>query len=583
MIGGHGSPLTVATVNSRFLEPAGIGDDRSVISPRLAIALLGVLAAAAGHDRGAAAMDATVRRAMPDDGAAAVLVARDGEVVLQRGYGEAKPDVAASADTLFDVASVSKQFTAAAVLRLVEMGKLGLDDRLAEHWPAVPPDKAEIRIRHLLDHRSGLPIEVELTDAERADRDAMLKAVLRAPLQFEPGHGFAYSNAGYNVLAALVELASGQSFERFCRRQIFEPAGMTSTGFVGDDGLDESRAAARYEDGDATDATDSAIDWAWHWAFRGASGVVTTVSDLYRWDRVLRAGTVLGPAATAALRGDGDRDYAFGWEHGVTSKGTPRLHHDGRCYGFRSSFTRLPADDGVVIVLGTAAVPVRDLATDLEAELLAMAPPAERLKACAGTFALPDDGTLQLTVHGDTLELRPFGTEATARVRHGVPWSAQDPWCRADVDERALHIVEALAHHSRRTDDDYASTEARDAARACLQRLTQRAGPWREATTIGSTDAPPSSFVAVRCQDGREIWRLRWNDDRRCVAIEPVAEHPFAIALTWRHGRVFAASSLDGNADLEIELDGEGDRPARSLSWRDRSTPSTAPLRARRR
>ena len=162
-----------------------------------------------------------------------VLVAREGEIVLHKGYGLAdrRREIACRPDTIFDLGSVTKQFTATAILKLEMAGKLRTDDTLAKHFEGIPRDKAGITLHQLLTHTSGLD-HAYGKDENYAPRDVALQVFFKMPLLFTPGEKFHYSNPGYSILAAIVEDVSGLPYERYLRKELFEPAGMTETGYT---------------------------------------------------------------------------------------------------------------------------------------------------------------------------------------------------------------------------------------------------------------------------------------------------------------------------------------------------------------
>ena len=195
----------------------------------------GAPARAARADRLSAELHRHLTNTAADSGfSGAVLVARGGKVVLHEGYGWA--DLAKTApvtrETRFYIASITKQFTAAAVLKLEERGRLGLADPVGKHLPGVPPDKAAVTIHQLLTHTSGLGQDYA-ADGIR-DRAEAVRAVLAKPLKSPPGAQFRYSNDGYNLLAVIVEVVSGESYESFLRQNLLRPAGMSRTGFWGE-------------------------------------------------------------------------------------------------------------------------------------------------------------------------------------------------------------------------------------------------------------------------------------------------------------------------------------------------------------
>ncbi len=281
-----------------------------------------------------------------------VLIAKDGEILLERGYGQADRTAGTpnGPDTLFDIGSVSKSFTATAVARLQSSGLLNVSDRIGKHLNGVPIDKAAITVRHLLSHTSGLPRMYSFAPEQLATRDGMVAAALATPLVAPPGSRFEYTNAGYFLLAAIVECVSGIPFEAVLHREVFAPAGLRDTGVCGDAALDAERSAKRYEEGREVG---SMLAWGYGWGHRGATGVVTTVRDLYRWDRALRGGEVLSVDAKALLFTPGPDGYGCGWFVRQTPRGSLWIYHEGAAPGAQAVFHRYAGqgEDAVVIVL----------------------------------------------------------------------------------------------------------------------------------------------------------------------------------------------------------------------------------------
>ena len=170
---------------------------------------------------------------LPDGTSGTVVAARDGEIAHCQGFGLADREakVAAGCDTAYDIMSMTKQFTAAAILKLQMMGKLRVSDPMSKFVGPVPDDKRAISVHHLLTHTSGLTDQLG-GDYEALSREEMLDGALESELRSAPGTEYYYSNLGYSILAAIVEKASGMSYERFLASHLFEPAGMRHTGYV---------------------------------------------------------------------------------------------------------------------------------------------------------------------------------------------------------------------------------------------------------------------------------------------------------------------------------------------------------------
>ena len=243
------------------------------------------------------------RLAQEDGFRGVVMIDIGGQTVLAEAVGAADPTSGRPyrVDTQGEIGSISKCFTAAAVLKLKDQGKLKLDDPIGRYLPNVPADKAGITIRQLLTHTAGLPDYVPdaagqlapTRDDEAMTREEMERRVLIAPLAFEPGKGWAYSNAGYSLAAAIVERVSGRPIERFLIDEVLAPAGLRHTGF-----------AAVYDEAssDRSREGSSIRDASWgpqgpQWALIGSGGMVSTAAEMIAWRRAFMAGKIVSPAS----------------------------------------------------------------------------------------------------------------------------------------------------------------------------------------------------------------------------------------------------------------------------------------------
>ncbi|MGE3172117.1 MAG: serine hydrolase domain-containing protein [Planctomycetota bacterium] len=370
---------------------------------RLAFAVaLSCPLAAQAPDRPAALGPALDRALQLDQGGrfwGAVAVARGGEELLAKGYGFADyRDRPITADTRFEIASVSKQFTAVAVLRLVQKGRLQLDATLGDLFAAVPADKAAITVHQLLTHTAGLSPRAGVPYAWRGDRAAYVARILGEPLATAPGAAFAYANVGYALLAAIVEEVTGGSFEDWSRVEVFAAAGLRDTGFVGDEALqDPARSTVRLGDPNLR----VAADWSWGWGYRGMGGVVSTARDLLRWNRALRRGALLEDATLAAFLQVAKDDYACGVFVAATERGTRRVHHSGSVAGYRAWLVNLLDEDADVVVLTNDQCDPRAVAQVLEQTLLPS--PALTLTIDTGPYEVGNHRSCEL---GDAARLR---------------------------------------------------------------------------------------------------------------------------------------------------------------------------------
>ena len=295
---------------------------------------------------------------------------RENEIIYTGGYGTANldHDITIEANTVFHVASVSKQFTAAAIVLLAQDGKLSLDDDVHEHVPELPDFGHEITIRHLIHHTSGLRDQWELLSMSgwRYSRDLITNqdvlAVIKRQreLNFDPGAEFVYSNSGYTLLAEIVARVSGQSFREFTTQRIFQPLGMDHT-FFRDDFREIVRGQAYgYTANDETGAYRLSVT---NFDTVGATSLLTTASDLMKWQRNFDNHEVGGEALTeqmlvrGKLNSEAEIDYAFGLSHG-SYRGQDTISHGGGDAGYRSFLLRFPElGFSVAVLCNTPADP----------------------------------------------------------------------------------------------------------------------------------------------------------------------------------------------------------------------------------
>ena len=298
----------------------------------------------------------------PDAPGCAVGIIWDGQIIYSRGYGMADLDNGShiTPSSVFYVASMAKQFTAACVLLLAGRGHFSLDDDVHRYWPEFPKYGAPLTIRHLLCHTSGLRDDIDLwllagrSYEESFDNGDLVKLLLRQnSLNFVPGAEKLYSNANYLVLAELVRLLSGKSLRDFADDNIFQPLGMLDSFF--DDGTSDERSRVisyrSVEDGPFTPYV--------HKFFAvGSGGLCTTVDDLSLWEqsfsnhRVPRRGLeeMLLPGR---LDNGEEVNFAFGLQHGW-HKGLRLVHSPGSMLGFRAQVLRFPEQGLSVICLANA-------------------------------------------------------------------------------------------------------------------------------------------------------------------------------------------------------------------------------------
>lgn len=254
----------------------------------------------------------------------AVMVVRNGQVVFQRTCGLANREqkIPVTMETVFAVGSAPIDFTRAAILLLADEGKLDLDDKITRFLQDVPPDKQSITLRHLMTGRSGLPDFHDLPsdsnpDHSWIDREEAIRRIMAQKLLFPPGKRSQHSHSAWGLLAAVVEIASGETYPEFTRNRLFKPAEMQATGFFGEP-IPVERVAVGYGQRKSSE-TNSPPHWGpTSWLVMGSGGQVSTLPDMLRWTQFVRGGKLLSPKsttlyleATQGISSDGDM---FGFE-----------------------------------------------------------------------------------------------------------------------------------------------------------------------------------------------------------------------------------------------------------------------------
>lgn len=286
----------------------------------------------------------------------AVLAGQGGKVVAAVAVGtlSESSEEPITVDTLFELASCTKPFTAVAVMKLAEEGKLSLDDPIAKHLPGIPASCEGITVRHLLQHTSGIPG----TNSRGGGTDlaAVLPTFLEGGPRTPPGTKHAYWNQGYSLLSEVIARASGRPYTQYVREAILEPCKMASTRFAGDappKGTPVATGAStRGSRGPRTALEHPYGEYGFQ--YRGMGGLVTNLIDLWRFDRSLARGKLLSEESLAEMLKPGDSGYALGWRVTRRDNGRSVHGHTGSVRGFLASIRRDPADDACLFVLANS-------------------------------------------------------------------------------------------------------------------------------------------------------------------------------------------------------------------------------------
>jgi CubicO group peptidase (beta-lactamase class C family) len=320
-----------------------------------------------------ARMDQIVRTsAEANEFSGSVLVARGDKILLDRGYGLANREwlIPNGVDTKFRLGSITKQFTAVAIMILNERGLVDLDAPVKTWLPDAPAAWDKVTVRGLLAHTAGVPNFTSFADFQAKKAlpvtvDGLIALFRDRPLDFQPGEGRKYSNSGYVLLTAVIEKASGQSYADFLAKTVFQPLGMNDSGY-------DSNAAVlpRRASGYASSAGGVINADYWDMSIpQGAGGLYSTTHDLLKWEQGLFGGKLLRPASLTLLTTPVRERYAFG-VFVVEAAGNTTIAHSGGLDGFNTYMAYDPVRRVSVIVLGNLNGPAPD---SLGASLLALA------------------------------------------------------------------------------------------------------------------------------------------------------------------------------------------------------------------
>lgn len=307
-----------------------------------------------------AKIDADVRTLLAATHApgATVAIVEHGTLVYAHGYGlrDLATSLPADEHTRYEIGSITKQFTAAAIVQLTEAGKIDLDAKVATYLPSVP-HAADVTVRNLLTQTSGLYDYVEIPNfdvlaASSTTFDRLMSHVSGKPLSFAPGTFYQYSNTNYLILGRIVEVVSGETWEAYVQRRLFAPAGMTESATMAQESqLADMARGYVYAQGHAVPSKPIAESWA-----SSAGGIVSTVGDLQKWGDALRSGHIISPSGYQLLTSPARLADGTATEYGFGLKldrydGQPRIWHHGNTSGYDGSDQFFPSQETRIIVL----------------------------------------------------------------------------------------------------------------------------------------------------------------------------------------------------------------------------------------
>ena len=294
-----------------------------------------------------------------------ILVAKEGKIILNKGYGMANKEqnIRYTPTTVSTIGSVTKQFTATAILKLVSFNKLNVTDPISKFFKKLPKDKKEITIHQLLTHSAGLIDVIGRGDFHDIPMKRFFKTLFATKLLHKPGSKYTYSNAGYSILARIIEIASGKDFESFLSEYLFKPAGMKQTGYFMPQWNEKliANGYMRNIENVGTMLARFQKSGKITWTLKGNGGIHSTTGDMYKWHQALKTNKILSKSlfekltTPHVLEYEGRSSfYGYGWAIYNSDRNTKIISHNGGNAIFFHDYIWLPKED-VVIILFTNA------------------------------------------------------------------------------------------------------------------------------------------------------------------------------------------------------------------------------------
>lgn len=289
-----------------------------------------------------------------------ILIAKKGEIIEHSAYGmcDKSKGLKNSKKTIYDIGSVTKQFTAAAILKLEIQGKLSVNDPISKYFAEIPEEKKEITLHHLLTHTSGLGTSIG-SDYEEISETDFLDQIFALKLKSTIGEKFRYSNAGYSLLSIIIEKVSGMGYETYLSKVLFRPAGMQNTGYE----LPEwdSNSIAKGYSKKQEHKKPNEEHWGKNGPFlnlKGNGGILSNAEDLFKWHTALLGNAILDEKAKEKYfyphtpeNASGESFYAYGWVHMPFGPDRTAIWHNGGNGIFFADFWRFVQEDVAIIVL----------------------------------------------------------------------------------------------------------------------------------------------------------------------------------------------------------------------------------------
>jgi CubicO group peptidase (beta-lactamase class C family) len=511
-----------------------------------------------------------------DQPGAAALVVKDGKVVYRKAIGMASMElgVPLQPETVFRLGSITKQFTAAAVMLLVEDGKISLSDPIEKYLPGYPTQGHVITVEHLLTHTSGIQSYTSIPGwfPKKIRTDLPLLELIDAfknePMQFAPGERYAYNNSAYVILGAVIEKASGETYERFLTKRIFEPLGMTRTLFGSNEPIIKGRAQGYGEDKGVVRNAEFLSMTQPH----AAGSLVSTIDDLAKWDAALLAGTLLKRtslqkmATPYTLKDGSSTGYGYGLQIGSV-RGRESVEHGGGIPGFSTYGLSLPGARIYVAVLTNSDAPKAApgyLARRMAAIALGTPFPERTaitvepavLARVAGVYEGPKGVRRTVAVEGGKLfTQRAGGQRLEARPFSPTEFFYENSLTHGRFEVGADGSVTAMLMHQDGADTPERATRVADAPAAPQ---TVRVDPAIYDAYVGAYELAPNFILTVMREDDRLMTQATGQQK---VEVFPSSETEFFLKVV--DARITFVKGADGKATQLVLRQNGREMPAR--------------------
>lgn len=507
-----------------------------------------------------------------------ILIAKNEEIILHKGYGLANTakKTPFTHETIVDIGSLSKQFTATAILYLEQQGLLSIQDPIAEFFTKVPEDKQGITLHHLLTHTSGLPLK-HGSDFEYYECNRFIEDVLSLPLSFPPGREYKYSNPAYALLAIIIEELTQQTLQDYLTQTFFKPLGLETVGWYSNPKWNEDQVAQVYVEGE-----NGGSPLTWPGPYRpllGNGGICCSIGDLYRWMLALKHNHFLTQESTKKLLTPFLEDTAYGWDVLNTKYGRRIWHNGGTDSGANSELTWFPDLDLFIIAfsnhirfgedVGYMAIwPIRAILFNKPYQLPPLQPESviesNDIEKFTGTYQFPGGGEFNLSLQSEFLLLASRGQPAmdVCLFPEGQP-----PQEYEFYDQTSRLIIEGLMLDDFGVLHEYTLDKKRAQLHEYfLQRWIRSSeeshGAFQNFEILGTTPFKEffdTTWLHFDFEDGKNGIGIVWKDTKLIRLTETYYPYPVIIPFLRQSETEFMGHNILFNKTLKIVFDQETD------------------------